>query len=73
MDLPVQVRIVSSHGGESSKRHSAMFVRACICDDGELLGAPERTRYYNRRNTECEINGILTFCVKFRDLPETAH
>ena len=77
VDLPVQVRIVSCHGvedetSEPPKWPSALYIRAVICDDGEVIGTSERTRYYNRRDGQCDINESLTFCVKFRDLPETA-
>ena len=76
VDLPFQVRIVSCHGVEPQKadstRASAVYVCACVCDDGEIIGASERTRYYDRNPSQCVIDENLIFCMKFRDLPETA-
>lgn len=76
VDLPFQVRIVSFDGGlpeyEGRKRPSAILVKACVCDDGEVIGATEKTRYYDRENDQCDINEDLTFALKFRDLPEKA-
>ena len=74
VDLPFQVRILSCNGvlPTDSQRPSAFYVRVALSDDGEVIGLEERTRYYDRLEDKCDINENLTFCVKFRDLPENA-
>ncbi|GAB4822067.1 hypothetical protein N2152v2_009113 [Parachlorella kessleri] len=78
LNLQVQVRVDRLAGlipayrvsqlDDSILRPSALFVEACLCSHGEVLGIPFRTECVEAGLDGCSWNTWLTFPIKYRDL-----
>lgn len=56
-----------------SSRQSAVYAVAQLCDGGEILGLEMQSPYKNMDpDGKCTLMEWLTFCVKYKDLPDTA-
>lgn len=86
LDLPISIRLVSltgqlpsqsenfsPNGGHNPRRQSAVYAVAQLCDGGEVLGLQMQSRFENTdENGRCHFGEKLTFCVKYKDLPDSA-
>ncbi|GMH39569.1 hypothetical protein BSKO_07467 [Bryopsis sp. KO-2023] len=84
LDIPVRVTVVSltalpSHSehattsrGASTTKASAVYAVAQICDGGEVLGLEMQTRFVDTGQDGSYFGERLEFCVKYKDLPDTA-
>lgn len=71
--LPSQSENFSPNGGYHPKMQSAVYGVAKLCDGGEVLGLEMHSRFQNTdEGGGCHFGEKLTFCVKYKDLPDSA-
>lgn len=85
IDIHVQLKVVSLCGplpsqrgfpeagdDQAPRRPSSVYVVARLCDGGETMGLDTRSRYWDTGPQGCRMGEWLSFCVKYKDLPDSA-
>ncbi|CAD7699398.1 unnamed protein product [Ostreobium quekettii] len=86
IDIHVQLKVVSLCGplpsqrafpeaagdDQAPRRPSSVYVVARLCDGGETMGLDTRSRYWDAGPQGCRMGEWLSFCVKYKDLPDSA-